>query len=338
MGMRVDDSLVSLTMEGRMATLADVAALAGVSKATASRAFSRPEVVSAATATRVMDAAEKLDFVASRVARQLARGRTGVIALTVPTLDNSFFTPIIAGAQAQADTMDMQLTVVVHPLADVDELRSINRLRKKVDGIIAVAPAGSDDLVALATMPTATVLVDREINGIDSVAVGTPEAFGVMVSSLADSGCRRITYIGGPAGSWQDKARESAVATAAAVAHLDLDIVTSYDPTFAAGVRAAEEVRSSCPDAIIPYATAVGLGVQHVYLAAGEKLPVITSERDIAEALGLNVPTIDVDGEELGRHAVSMLMDRMANPDGPRDRQQLPVHVQLPKRDAYGCQ
>ena len=85
-----------------MSTLADVAALAGVSKATASRALSRPELVLPETAARVLAAAEQLGFVANRAARQLARGRSGLIALVVPTLENSYFTPVIAGAQALA--------------------------------------------------------------------------------------------------------------------------------------------------------------------------------------------------------------------------------------------
>jgi LacI family transcriptional regulator len=82
-----------------VATLADVAALARVSKATASRALSRPEMVSGATVARVLDAAAALGFIPNSAARHLARGSSGIVALVVPTLDNSFFTPIIGGAQ-----------------------------------------------------------------------------------------------------------------------------------------------------------------------------------------------------------------------------------------------
>nr|BFF14452.1 hypothetical protein GCM10025699_57550 [Microbacterium flavescens] len=129
-----------MTAAGRLATLADVAILAGVSKATASRVLSRPELVSPDTAARVLAAARKLGFVPNRAARQLARGRSGVVAVVVPTLDNAFFTPIIAGAQAAAGRADLQLTVAVHPLAEVGELVAFERLSHQVDGFIVVAP------------------------------------------------------------------------------------------------------------------------------------------------------------------------------------------------------
>ncbi|MBM3715308.1 MAG: LacI family transcriptional regulator, partial [Actinobacteria bacterium] len=143
-----------------MATLADVAALAGVSKATASRTLSRPEVVSPDTAARVLTAAAKLGFTPNSAARQLARGRTGVVALVVPTLDNAFFTPIIGGAQRRADEDGLQLTVAVHPLEAVRELTAFERLSRQVDGFIVVAPRGSDDLLLSAGAHKPTVLVD----------------------------------------------------------------------------------------------------------------------------------------------------------------------------------
>lgn len=313
-----------------MATLADVAALAGVSKATASRAFSRPDMVSPATARRVTEAARKLDFVANRAATQLAGGRTGLLALTVPSLENSYFTPVIAGAQREADNADLQLSVVVHPLRDSGELPAVARLQKQIDGMVVVAPVGSDELVQLASGSTPTVLVDREIDGFDSVRVGTPEAFATMVTALVSAGLRRIVYVGGPAGSWQDAQRVRAVESAVSAAGGHLEVVSSYEPTFAAGVTAAGEVRQATPDAVVPYATAVGLGIQHAYLMAGDRAPLVTSEREVAAALELEVPTIDLDGEELGRQAVKLLMSRMTAPSASHERHLLEATVALP--------
>jgi len=310
-----------------MATLADVAALAGVSKATASRAFSRPDVVSAATARRVDEAAEKLGFVANRAARHLAGGRTGIIALTVPTLANSFFTPVIAGAQARADEADLQLTVVVHPLERADELASFARLAKQVDGLIVVAPRGSDDLVLAATATTPSLLVDREIAGVDGMRVETPEAFARMTEELVRAGHTRLVYVGGPAGSWQDRQREGRVREAAARAGARLDVVSPYESTFADGVRAAAAVREFAPDAVIPYATAIGLGVQYAFMAEGRPLPVVTSESDVVAVLGQDAPAIDVDGEQLGREAVGRLLARIADPSLVSEHRSLPVRV-----------
>ncbi|WP_036320507.1 LacI family DNA-binding transcriptional regulator [Microbacterium indicum] len=315
-----------------MATLADVAALAGVSKATASRVFSRPDVVSQSTAERVHTAADKLGFVANRAARQLAGGRTGVIALTVPTLANSFFTPVIAGAQAAADEADLQLTVVVHPLEHVDELAKFARLAKQVDGAIVVAPRGIDDLVTSAIGRLPAVLVDREIDGVDSVRVDTPEAFGRLTDALIAAGHERLLYVGGPAGSWQDRLRESLVRAAADRAGVRVDVASPYESTFAAGIRASGEILRHRPTAVIPYATDIGLGIAHALLLAGEELPVITSETSIVDAVGSAAPAIDVDGEALGREAVEMLVARMADPGRAAAARVQEVQVTVPKR------
>src|SRR5690606_33722845 len=83
--------------------------------------------------------------------------------------------------------------------------------------------------------------------------------------------------------------------------------------TFAAGAAAAPEVRDLRPDAVIPYATALGLGIQHVYLVAGEAPPAVSSERAIVEALGISdVPAIDVDGRVLGDVAARLVAQRIA--------------------------
>ncbi|GGF41558.1 LacI family transcriptional regulator [Microbacterium sorbitolivorans] len=310
-----------------MATIADVARLAGVSKSTVSRALSRPEMLLPETVATVQDAAEKLGYVANSAARFLAGGRTGVIALVVPTLDNSFFAPIIGGAQARADAEGRQVTVAVHSFAAGESLTTFGRLARQVDGFIIVAPGGSDDIVrAAATKPA--VLVDREIEGMSSAVADTASAFTLVVEHFARTGRRRLVYVGGPGNSWQDAQRTAAVRAAAERVGVSLEVVGPFPPTFAAGAEAARQVRELRPDAVIPYATALGLGIQHVYLVAGETPPVVSSERAIVEALGLaGVPAIDVDGRVLGDVAARLLSQRIQDPSGDPNRVRLSVPV-----------
>ncbi|GAA4489645.1 LacI family DNA-binding transcriptional regulator [Microbacterium panaciterrae] len=313
-----------------MATIADVARLAGVSKATASRTFTRPEVVTAETAKRVRAAAEKLGFVVNNAARLLAGGRSGILALVVPTLDNSFFAPIIAGAQIRADAEGYQLTVVVHPLESASEIPAFERLRRQVDGLVVLAPRGSDEFIRAALGETPAVLVDREIDGIPSVIADSASAFGALVASLIAGGHRRIAYLGGPAGSWQDGQRTAAARAAATGTDAHITVHGPYDSTFAAGIDASASVRDGAPTAVVPYATALGLGVQFAYLSAGEQPPLVSSERAIVRALGKeDTPAIDADGHELGRTAAEMLIDRIGAPDAPAARVRLDVVLDL---------
>src|SRR5215212_11112853 len=86
-----------------MPTISQVAKAAGVSPATVSRTFNRPELLSHATLKRVRGVAEKLGYVPNQVARALSTGRAGNIALIVPDIANPFFPPLIRAAQAHAD-------------------------------------------------------------------------------------------------------------------------------------------------------------------------------------------------------------------------------------------
>ena len=319
---------------GAVTTLADVAAMAGVSKSTASRALSRSDLVAPETVARVRSAAEQLGFIPNRAASQLARGRTGMVAVVVPTLDNAFFTPIIAGAQARARDADIQLTVAVHPLGDDADLAEFERLARQVDGCIMVAPRGPDEVVRTAGALVPTVLVDREIEGMASVVADTATAFADLVTRFIDAGHRDVAYLGGPDGSWQDRQRTAAVRSAAA-GRAELSVLGPYPATFAAGVTATDAVVSSRATAVVPYATSLGLGLVFALRGRGVASPgdvVVSAERLVAEALGAeHVPAIDVDGEVLGREAMATLAELITSslPAAPQQRR-LPVAVHWP--------
>ena len=319
-----------------MTTLADVAALAGVSKSTASRALSRADLVAPETVARVRSAAQQLGFIPNRAASHLARGRAGIVALVVPTLDNAFFTPIIAGAQARARASDLQLTVAVHRLDDADDLVEFERLARQVDGCILVAPRGPDDILRAVAASGPTVLVDREIEGMTSIVADTASAFADLAARLADAGHRRIAYLGGPDGSWQDGQRTAAI-TAAVGDRVELTTLGPFPATFAAGVAIADAVIDSGATAVVPYATSIGLGLVFALRARGVASPgeiVVSAERLVAEAIGADdVPAIDVDGDELGREAMGALIPLLDAAASAPERRRLGVSVHWPASD-----
>src|SRR3954471_11208487 len=96
-----------------MMRLEDVAREAGVSASTVSRALGRPDMISEATRSRVLAAAERLGYRHHPAARALVTGRTGLLAFSVPSLANPFYAPVIAGAQEAAEEAGYELIVVV---------------------------------------------------------------------------------------------------------------------------------------------------------------------------------------------------------------------------------
>jgi LacI family transcriptional regulator len=313
-----------------VATLADVAALAGFSKSTVSRALARPEMVAPETIARIMAAADGLGFVPNRTARQLAHGRTGLAAFVVPTLENAFFAPIIGGAQARAAESDLHLTVAVQPLETATQVGALERLAAQVDGLILAAPRGADDHVIAAGAVKPTVLVDREIGGMTSVVADTAAAVGTVVEGLAGRGHRHIAYLGGPSGSWQDRGREAAARAAAARSGAVLTVLGPFPATFAAGAACAGDVLATGCTAVVPYATAIALGLMFALRGRGVNAPediVVSAEAMVVDALGApGIPAIDVDGEGLGRAAMDLLADTLHTGASPR-RLRLPVNV-----------
>ena len=94
-----------------MAGIAEVAARAGVSKATASRALSGTGYVSEATRVRVRDAADALGYVPSAGAVSLATGRTQNIGVVMPYLNRWFFAEVLEGIQQVLLERGLDLTL-----------------------------------------------------------------------------------------------------------------------------------------------------------------------------------------------------------------------------------
>lgn len=313
-----------------MATLSDVARRAGVSKATASRALNRPDLVAPHTSEKVRLAAADLQFTPNRTARHLALGRTGVIAMLIPTMENTFFTPIIGGAQDQAREMGLYLTVATQPLAVRSELLHLRELAQQVDGFLIVAPRGEDNLIREAMTMRPSVLVDREMAGTASVIADTASAFSSLFTQLADKGHRRIAFASGPAHSWQMRQREAAVAEASARLEVEAVMFGPSEPTFEAGQLLAPDIQEAQVSAVLPYAKDLGLGLLFELVRSGftdlDPHPQTPVPGRI-EVIGVpGSHSVAVDGEELGRTAFVELSRQLQ--DARPTRHQLHVPIQ----------
>lgn len=124
---------------GRAARLEDVAALAGVSTATASKALHNKPRISEETKQRVLDAAKQLNYSPNKLAQSLARGTTGTIGLVTSDLQGRFSTPILIGAENE---LRVQSTSVLLANARGDaalERQHVEKLLSlKVDGLLIV--------------------------------------------------------------------------------------------------------------------------------------------------------------------------------------------------------
>src|SRR5690625_2115253 len=113
----------------RRATIYSIASTVGVSPSTVSRAFSRPEMVKSELRERILTTARELGYAPNRAARGLATGRTGVIGMLVPDVENPFFPPLIRAVQDAARQKDAELLLIDSELSVNAEQELVDRIR-----------------------------------------------------------------------------------------------------------------------------------------------------------------------------------------------------------------
>ncbi|MGH9064487.1 MAG: LacI family DNA-binding transcriptional regulator [Acidimicrobiales bacterium] len=191
-------------MDERKVTLRDVAELANVHPATASRALNADTrgLVKDGTARRVIEAAQALDYQPNPMARSLKTRRSHTVGVLIPDLTNPLFPPIVRGVE---DRLAGAGYVALLGNTDNDEDRArlvFDRMRARhVDGfIVAIAHRSDALLLAAARADVPIVLVNRVVEGhaFASVSVDNRMGISMAISHLVGLGHRRIAHVAGP--------------------------------------------------------------------------------------------------------------------------------------------
>jgi LacI family transcriptional regulator len=185
-------------------TLKDVARLAGVHPATASRALNpetRP-LVNEETGRRVLAAAAQLGYRPNAVARSLRTRRSHTVGVLIPDLNNPLFPPIVRGLE---DRLEADGYVALIGNTDGDstrERRITEQMRaRSVDGfVLATAHLRNPLFSETAEVGLPVVLMNRiaEDYSLPSVTVDNERGVRMAVAHLVALGHERIGYIAGP--------------------------------------------------------------------------------------------------------------------------------------------
>ncbi|UKJ76076.1 LacI family DNA-binding transcriptional regulator (plasmid) [Azospirillum brasilense] len=186
--------------------MADVAAAAGVSAMTVSRALRRPDTVSEEVRARVEEASRRLGFVPSRVASALASARTMTVAVLIPSLTNAVFIDLLAGVQETLSPQGYQPLVGITgygPEAEERVLRT--QLAHDPDGVILSGldhTPGTWDLLRGLTIPVVHTMDLMAEGGhgdcpVQTVGFSQFDAGYAVGAHLAARGRQRIGLIAG---------------------------------------------------------------------------------------------------------------------------------------------
>jgi DNA-binding LacI/PurR family transcriptional regulator len=310
-------------------SIRNVAAQAGVSPATVSRVFTRPDSVAADTRRRVLAAAEELNYAPHPVARSLAQGRTGNLGIIVPDIANSFSATITKAVQQEARRDGFTLFVAGSEEEVRDEEQWARAMAAQVDGLLLVSPQMADEALRDLSDLIPVTVTNRVLDDIPAVLTNTFEATGHAVEHLYSLGHRQLVYLAGPQG-YSNDVRLSGFRSACARLGLEGSELGPFHARFTDGVRAADLVLATSATGVVAYNDEIAVGVLNRFADRGVRVPDQVSivgfdDTGLAEMVTPRLTTVRVPAAAAGVTAVGLLMSVMAGRDiGSRTPVELP--------------
>jgi LacI family transcriptional regulator len=318
-------------------TIRDVAARARVDISTVSRALNPDarHMISDEAVVRVIEAAKALGYRKNKMASALMRGRSQVIGVMIPDIENSVFPPIIRGLEESLAGNGYAVLVANAAGSPADHERVLEQMfEHQVDGLV-VATARRDDQVVrrciLEHMPV--VLVNRSDDHLQAPEVVNDDLYSMQlaVGHLVGLGHRKIAHVSGPSQMSTGFARSHGFQAAAQRHNVSTNrIVECAEFTRNAGRVACSELLKRHRDttAIIAANDLVALGCYDLLAAEGLRCPQdvsIVGHNDIPLVDMINPPltTLRIQHREMGRRAAQLLLERLGSPDSK------PVRVTL---------
>ncbi|WP_166791811.1 LacI family DNA-binding transcriptional regulator [Cryobacterium frigoriphilum] len=301
-------------------TIRQVAAAAGVSLATASRALSGSPAVVESTRKRVQQAADDLDYNPSRLGRSLVTGSTGNIGLIFPDISNPFYTQFLAELESVVAARDIGILIGD---AHEDSHREASLLRQmvtQVDSLVLVSSRMTDAQITAAAVRLPVVLANRRLAPgsivpelLSQIVIDVEPGFSAAVDHLYALGHRRLTYLDGPARSWSAREKRASLTRACARLGVDLSIVPVEKPDFESGRQVARHLDPNTT-VVVAFNDQVALGVLSTCRDRGIVVPVNMSVVGCDDSLpiGLAWPaltTIDSSSRSLGALAAQAVLN-----------------------------
>ena len=319
-------------------TLHDVAARAGVSLMTASRALSGSHNVRAENRKLVVDAARALGYRRNENARSLRPGqRTGLVGVIITNASNPYYADVELGVEQVLARHDMRM-LVGNTGEDVSRERRLvaDFVGWNVDGLIVV-PATNEyaHLAAVSAMDTPLVLAARSIEGLaaDTVLIDDIGGTRAAVQVLLDEGHRRVAFLGCGMSVPTSTRRLKGFQDAHAEARVSIEprLICSGTPEPFAALHAARTLLhlADPPTAIFCANNRNTVALMHAltedktYRIPPQVRVVAFDNFDTADLMPIHLSVVDHNAHELGVRAAELLVRRVQGDRGALQRIEL---------------
>jgi len=311
-------------------TLGDVAQLAGVSIATASKAVNGRAEVAARTRARVLKAADQLGFTPNALAQSLQAGRTGTVGLITGDLEGRLSIPILMGAE---DAFGAGSTSIFLCDARGDAIREQHHVRalmsRRIDGLIIVGDNPNPRAPLPFDLPVPVVYAYAPSTDPDDISIASDNvgAGRLAAEHLLECGRSRIAYISGDVTYSAARDRVAGAEEALKATGLELlggeALYGAWSEHWGRGGARAILTRYPDVDGLLCGSDQIARGVIDALREAGKDVPADISvmSHDNWEPLATQsrppLTTIDMNLKDLGRLAAQLLFSAI---DGQPDR------------------
>jgi len=312
-----------------MATMKDIARLAGVSTSTVSHVINKSRFVSDEIAERVNNAAQQLNYAPSALARSLKMNRTKTIGMLVTTSTNPFFGEVVKGVERSCYHQGYNL-ILCNTEGDNQRMKaSINTLlQKRVDGLLLMCSTlEGERLDVFDRYPDIPVVVmdwGPILFASDKIQDNSLQGGYMAAKHLIECGHREIGCITGPLIRHQAQMRYEGYKRALAEAGIAInpDWIVESDFECEGGYQAFEKLyeRGKLPSALFVCNDMMAMGVIQAANQRGLRIPDDLSligydDVHIAKFMTPALTTIHQPKYRLGKAAVDTLLYRLENPD-----------------------
>ncbi len=320
-----------------MATIKDVARLAGVGLGTASRVVSGKGSVSPATLEKVRKAIEELDFRPSHAARSLLSGSSRMIGVYIPLLKGTFYMPIMQAIDMELRAAGLHMVVAFGVGAgNVREqaVEGINFLIERgCDGLIVMSNALEDaDIEAMGTAKDNLVVLNHKYECIAEQCFTADHFLGgrMAAKSLLQQKHKKIAVIAGPACAPDNVERISGFMRELELAGIDTQKMWVAESNFApdGGWASAQELVESGYDftAVFCANDEMAVGALSYFQHVGINVPVDVSvigydDTVTAEFTAPRLSSVHIAWREMTLSGLNFLLNRCYDLGRPVERQ-----------------
>jgi len=312
-------------------TTQDIAAKAGVSKATVSYVLNDTGSVSAEVTKRVLAYAKELGYQENRLAKATRTGKTNIVGLVLPDLCNPFFPKMAQAVVNAASQKDYSVFLVDARNSLEEEATGISRLTQyAIEGLIW-CPLHDAHSIERNKFSCPVVMTDRSIPGFGCVCANSQKGGQLQAELVKKYGHKRIGVLTGPERSLSAQIRRKGLYESLTA---DIEVVWDYSLEYELSIPKdiADKILNSDISCIVAANDTLAIGVLRLLHGAGIKVPEQISiiGFDAIEWSDLVSPplsTIELPIQEIGTAAFDILLKRLANPDAAIREVMLDVNV-----------